>query len=158
MFQKSNRRLILGRGKRSSDWIVWKYFPSCQRCLLQLIPSFGWTDSSFWYSRLCDRKTIYRKRYVCTERPQSWLYRCQSHGTGSLFSYRRTPSSLSRRKDYRKRKNIPDDRTIFQLWPDGENTHSQRRRYFLFRKTYVSFYYVPNGSLARSNDDLWRKG
>ena len=37
------------------------------------------------------------------------------YGTGSLFSYRRTPSSLSRRKDYRKRKNIPDDRTIFQL-------------------------------------------
>lgn len=32
-----------------------------------------------------------------------------------LFSYRRLISSLSRRKDYRKRKNIPDDRTIFQL-------------------------------------------
>ena len=88
---------------------IQKGVPTTLICCWMKRPSFSNTV------RQRSRQTVSGKYRGCFERAYSGLPCDQSHGTGSLFSYRRTPSSLSRRKDYRKRKNIPDDRTIFSF-------------------------------------------
>lgn len=51
-------------------------------------------------------------------------------------------------------KTFPMIEQFFSFDLTGKTLTVKEGEYFLFRKTYVSFYYVPNGSLARSNDDL----